>query len=131
VIDNAIKYAPGSPIRITTTAPHEGIVQIAVADDGPGIPAEDREAIFERFYRGASRGEVEGSGLGLAIAPAARSGSIRRLRAARPSSWRCAPNARLRRLGRAMLAPCLHDHLAHPRVIAFLARHPLLESRHR
>jgi signal transduction histidine kinase len=81
VIDNAIKYAPGSPIRITTTAPHEGIVQIAVADDGPGIPAEDRDAIFERFYRGASRGEVEGSGLGLAIAKRAidRAGGTLRL----------------------------------------------------
>jgi two-component system OmpR family sensor kinase len=81
IIDNAIKYAPGSAIRIASILPHEGIVEIAVADDGPGIPPEDREAIFERFFRGASRGEVEGSGLGLAIAKRAieRAGGTLRL----------------------------------------------------
>jgi signal transduction histidine kinase len=81
IIDNAIKYAPGSPIRIESTLPHEGIVEIAISDEGPGIPAEDREAIFERFFRGASRGEVEGSGLGLAIAKRAidRAGGTLRL----------------------------------------------------
>jgi signal transduction histidine kinase len=69
LIDNAIKYAPGSPVRISVDSPREGAVEIAVADDGPGIPVEDREIIFERFFRGAAgRGEVEGSGLGLAIA---------------------------------------------------------------
>jgi signal transduction histidine kinase len=81
IIDNAIKYAPGSPIRVESTLPHDGIVEIAVADEGPGIPPEDREAIFERFFRGASRGEVEGSGLGLAIAKRAidRAGGTLRL----------------------------------------------------
>ena len=61
--------------------PHEGIVEIAIADEGPGIAPEDREAIFERFYRGASRGEIEGSGLGLAIAKRAieRAGGTLRL----------------------------------------------------
>lgn len=84
IIDNAIKYAPGSPIRVTSTVPHDGIVEIAVADEGPGIPPEDREAIFERFFRGAGRGEVEGSGLGLAIAKRAieRAGGTLRLDAA-------------------------------------------------
>lgn len=81
VIDNAIKYAPGSPIRVTSTVPQDGLVEIAVADDGPGIPPEDREVIFERFFRGAKRGEVEGSGLGLAIAKRAieRAGGSLRL----------------------------------------------------
>jgi signal transduction histidine kinase len=81
IIDNAIKYAPGSPIRIATSIPRDGTVEIAVEDEGPGIPSEDREAIFERFYRGASRGEVEGSGLGLAIAKRAidRAGGSLRL----------------------------------------------------
>jgi two-component system OmpR family sensor kinase len=68
VIDNALKYAPGSPIRIRAAMPRDGTVDVSIADDGPGIPAADRDAIFERFFRGASRGEVEGSGLGLAIA---------------------------------------------------------------
>jgi signal transduction histidine kinase len=81
IIDNAIKYAPGSPIRVTSATPHDGIVEIAVSDDGPGIPVDEREAIFERFYRGARRGEVEGSGLGLAIAKRAidRAGGSLRL----------------------------------------------------
>ena len=81
IIDNAIKYAPGSPIRIATTIPQDGIVEIAIADDGPGIAPEDRTAIFERFFRGALRGEVEGSGLGLAIAKRAieRAGGTLRL----------------------------------------------------
>jgi signal transduction histidine kinase len=81
IVDNAIKYALGSPIRITTRAPHDGILEISIADDGPGIAPEDRDSIFERFFRGASRGEVEGSGLGLAIAKRAieRAGGTVRL----------------------------------------------------
>jgi len=81
IVDNAIKYAPGSPIRVTTDAVGEAAVQVAIADDGPGIPLEDRSSIFERFYRGHSRGDVEGSGLGLAIAKRAveRAGGSLRL----------------------------------------------------
>jgi signal transduction histidine kinase len=67
VVDNAIKYAPGSPIRIVADAV-DGGVEVTVADHGPGIHPDDRASIFDRFYRGATRGEVEGSGLGLAIA---------------------------------------------------------------
>jgi two-component system OmpR family sensor kinase len=81
IVDNAIKYAPGSPIRIALDAAGANAVQIAIADDGPGIAPEDREAIFERFYRGQKRGDVEGSGLGLAIAKRAveRAGGTLRL----------------------------------------------------
>jgi signal transduction histidine kinase len=68
IVDNAIKYAPDSPIAISLDSPRAGAIAISVCDQGPGIPPEDRASIFERFYRGASRGEVEGSGLGLAIA---------------------------------------------------------------
>ena len=67
VVDNAIKYAPGAPIRIAADAA-DGGVEVTVADEGPGIHPDDRDSIFDRFYRGATRGEVEGSGLGLAIA---------------------------------------------------------------
>lgn len=90
IVDNAIKYAPGSPIRIATSVPREGAVEISIMDEGPGIPPQDREAIFERFYRGASRGEVEGSGLGLAIAKRAieRAGGTLRLDDAAPRGTR-------------------------------------------
>jgi signal transduction histidine kinase len=67
VVDNALKYAPDSPIVVRARAA-DGGVEVRISDRGPGIAAEDREAIFDRFYRGRERGEVEGSGLGLAIA---------------------------------------------------------------
>jgi signal transduction histidine kinase len=67
VLDNAIKYAPGAPIRIATQASDSG-VDVTIADRGPGIHPDDRVGIFDRFYRGVTRGDVEGSGLGLAIA---------------------------------------------------------------
>lgn len=70
LLDNAIKYAPvESGIRITvgTTASNEAFVEIA--DSGIGIPEDDLQHIFDRFYRvdkGRSRG-MGGAGLGLSI----------------------------------------------------------------
>jgi signal transduction histidine kinase len=67
LVDNAIKYGAGSPVRVSVD--HESdAVALRVRDHGPGIPAADREKIFERFYRGTEQQTVEGSGLGLAIA---------------------------------------------------------------
>ena len=45
-------------------------IMVSVSDDGIGVPADDREKIFERFYRASNRSEVNapGTGLGLAIA---------------------------------------------------------------
>jgi signal transduction histidine kinase len=64
LLDNAVKHAPqASHVRITGRRDGPGFVEIAVADDGPGIAPEDLERVFERFYRGP-RGN---SGLGLAI----------------------------------------------------------------
>jgi signal transduction histidine kinase len=68
LIDNAAKYG-GGPTRVELRG-HDGNVLIAVEDEGPGVPVEDRERIFRRFNRGASasrRGSVEGVGLGLAL----------------------------------------------------------------
>lgn len=70
LVDNAIKYGPqGSPIDITVRADTTDAA-LTVADQGPGVPAEHRARIFDRFYRvdeGRSRG-LGGTGLGLAIA---------------------------------------------------------------
>jgi two-component system sensor histidine kinase TctE len=65
LIENAIQYAPeGSTIFVRTVA--DEFVKLIVEDQGPGIPTEEAEKIFERFYRirGASG---RGSGLGLSI----------------------------------------------------------------
>ena len=70
LLDNAIKYTPvGGKVQVTVGTTSGGEAALAVSDDGPGIAAEHREKIFERFYRvdeGRSR-EVGGAGLGLSI----------------------------------------------------------------
>lgn len=70
VLDNAIKYSPQrSQIRVRVDAGHNEAI-VAIADQGPGIPPEHRDRVFDRFYRideARSRDEG-GTGLGLAIA---------------------------------------------------------------
>jgi signal transduction histidine kinase len=66
LLENAVTYAPDSPIGIETRV-RDGQVTTAVTDRGPGIGEAEREAIFDRFYRGEGRALGEGLGLGLAI----------------------------------------------------------------
>jgi signal transduction histidine kinase len=67
LLDNALRFAPaGKPVRVVA-AYHGDVASVEVADAGPGVPAEERELIFERFRRGSSTGGEEGFGLGLAI----------------------------------------------------------------
>ena len=69
LIDNAIRYTPeGGGIDVSAFV-HDGRPVIEVADSGPGIPPEERERIFDRFYRSPGT-DVHGSGLGLAIVKA-------------------------------------------------------------
>lgn len=66
LVDNAIRYTPeGGKIDVTLSNDGSDLV-LMVKDTGAGIPIEDRERVFERFYR-AEGNEVSGSGLGLAI----------------------------------------------------------------
>ncbi|NIR31793.1 MAG: HAMP domain-containing protein [Gammaproteobacteria bacterium] len=69
LLSNAIKYSPRrGRVRVTLKAQDSRAV-LDVQDEGPGIPPEDRERIFEVFYQGqATSGSVKGTGLGLAIA---------------------------------------------------------------
>jgi heavy metal sensor kinase len=71
IVDNAIKYAPdGTEIQIEVTEIVGDMAEIAISDQGPGIAAEERSRIFDRFYRideGRSR-QSGGTGLGLSIA---------------------------------------------------------------
>jgi signal transduction histidine kinase len=69
IIDNACKYSPSeSPVVVGVVTKGESVV-VSIEDDGPGIPVEDRERIFEKFYRGknGAASRTRGTGLGLAI----------------------------------------------------------------
>ena len=70
LVDNAIKYTPtGGHVSVRVSQGSDGAA-FEVSDTGPGIPAERRHRIFDRFYRGAHvrSGNSNGAGLGLAIA---------------------------------------------------------------
>jgi signal transduction histidine kinase len=75
LLDNAAKHGPaGRPVTVAARpGPVPGALVIEVADEGPGIPPEERARVFERFSRGAADGHRAGTpgggtGLGLAIA---------------------------------------------------------------
>lgn len=66
LVDNAVKYTPGGG-TVDISVQHEGQkIVVQVEDSGPGIPPEERERVFDRFYRVAGS-DAAGSGLGLAI----------------------------------------------------------------
>ena len=71
LLDNAIKYSPaGARISVHVLSTDNQTVAVEIMDNGPGIPPEHRDKVFDRFYRideGRSR-EAGGTGLGLAIA---------------------------------------------------------------
>ena len=69
LLGNAVKYSPpGSTIAISANQT-DGTVTIRVRDQGPGIPQNELESIFERFYRGSgTRDSVAGTGMGLSVA---------------------------------------------------------------
>jgi signal transduction histidine kinase len=68
LIENAVRYSPaGSEVVVEASSGQAG-TSLTVSDSGPGIPPEDRERVFDRFYRGANgRHSGPGTGLGLAI----------------------------------------------------------------
>jgi two-component system sensor histidine kinase GlrK len=79
LISNAVKFTPpGGTIAVRARVGmgnEAGMAMIEVMDSGPGVPAEERESIFNLFFRGRTRadsvgmrGAIKGSGLGLAIA---------------------------------------------------------------
>lgn len=64
LVDNAVRHSNGKPVRVSTVR-DGAFVEVRVADSGPGIDPDDRERIFEPFFRASGGG---GAGLGLAIA---------------------------------------------------------------
>jgi signal transduction histidine kinase len=67
LLDNARRYADGSPIEATIGPLDHGGALLRIADRGPGVPVAERERIFEPFYRSASERSDRGVGLGLSL----------------------------------------------------------------
>ena len=69
LVENALRVAPPHSSIVIEAGRAEGWVFVAVTDEGPGIPADEHERVFDRFYRGdrARARSSGGSGLGLAI----------------------------------------------------------------
>jgi signal transduction histidine kinase len=66
LVDNALKYAPGGEVRLTAER-HGGEALLTVADRGPGIPADKRDSVFDRFVRLEASRSTPGKGLGLSL----------------------------------------------------------------
>ena len=70
LVDNAIKYGrEGGEVTLRASVLSESWVEVAICDDGPGIPSDSLDRIFERFYRvdKARSRDQGGTGLGLSI----------------------------------------------------------------
>lgn len=79
LLDNALKYGRGSPITVRTTDVDKRF-RIEVEDRGPGIPPNDHEKVFDRFFRSAGKEQARGSGIGLAVVKSvalAHNGTVR------------------------------------------------------
>ena len=101
LLDNAIKYGPEGQTVTVAVAGADGDVVLSVADQGPGVPAAERNRVWERFWRGQAANGVTGTGIGLTLvkelvelhggevsvaeAPAAGARFVVRLSGARPS----------------------------------------------
>jgi two-component system sensor histidine kinase TctE len=67
LVDNAIRYTPAGGTVSVSVQVLQAEVALVVEDTGPGIPAAEKQQVFERFYRLPDAGTQDGSGLGLAI----------------------------------------------------------------
>ena len=71
LLDNAIKFAPPEGVvSLTLCHSDDGRIMVVVADNGPGIPDEDKPRVTDRFYRGAAGADTAGTGLGLSLVAA-------------------------------------------------------------
>lgn len=73
LVENAIKFAPTDGHVALTVYRDAGHFGVAVRDDGPGIPPEERDAVLRRFYRSETSRHTPGSGLGLSLVQAVAS----------------------------------------------------------
>jgi PAS domain S-box-containing protein len=68
LVENATKYAPPETTITISAQSHENFVKISVADEGPGIPIEEREKVFRPFYLVADKTTLKAKGVGLGLA---------------------------------------------------------------
>jgi len=69
LLDNSVKYSGDGKQIAVKVVQENGYIDVSVADKGPGIPLEEQQKIFEKFYRGSTAvgRKVRGSGIGLSI----------------------------------------------------------------
>ncbi|HEY1635286.1 MAG TPA: HAMP domain-containing sensor histidine kinase [Acidimicrobiales bacterium] len=67
LLTNALKFTPAEGQVTVVVAPDDGTARLEVADSGVGIPAEELDHVFERFWRSSRAGQTAGSGIGLAV----------------------------------------------------------------
>jgi signal transduction histidine kinase len=67
LLSNAVKFSPGGTVTVTVGRRGDQAT-LAVSDTGVGIPPEDVDKVFDRFFRASTAGTTMGSGLGLSIA---------------------------------------------------------------
>ena len=67
LISNAIKFSPEKSKIEVNTYWVDGRLQLTVKDEGIGIPDENKDNLFQRFYRGSNAMNIQGTGLGLHI----------------------------------------------------------------
>ena len=70
LIDNALRHAPGVTCIRVSAARRADVVELAVGNDGAGVPGDEQKLLFDRFYRAdraRTGGSGRGAGLGLAI----------------------------------------------------------------
>jgi two-component system sensor histidine kinase KdpD len=67
LVSNSLKYAPGSTVVGIRARVDEQVIHVQVSNQGPQVPAQDLERIFDKFYRITAADRVTGTGLGLSI----------------------------------------------------------------
>lgn len=70
LLDNAVKFSPPDALIEISVRAERGQVHVNIADQGPGIPDEDKDKVFKHFYRGDASRSTEGNGLGLSLVKA-------------------------------------------------------------
>lgn len=80
LLENAVKYSPADTVVTVSVSARQDAFEIAVDDEGPGVPVDDRERIFEKYHRSDRTEGIPGAGLGLHLVRAiveAHRGSVR------------------------------------------------------